>query len=178
MGIGCHPTVRWRGMLLASLVLALTFMQGARAQCVVISPEQQGLFLAGRSIADGVHLLWADSGERRNALGAELQPVIALDDELAKLNQSVWGLYWVALYHRRLHEVLDQLDPKTRDPVVAYYTRWSGSQLTTSATAVLQNVDRARSAAARAVAVPQVIRNDLAEHLDRVARSLAGCAAP
>lgn len=178
MGMGRKPNWFRRGVLLVSLVPALTLMQGASAQCAAIAPEQQGLFLSGRSIAEGVHALWADSAGRRNALGAELQPVIVLDDELAKLNQSVWGTYWVALYHRRLHEVLDQLDPKTRDPVVTYYTKWSGSQLTNSATSVLENVDRVRGAAARAGAVPQVIRSDLAEHLDRVARSLAGCTAP
>lgn len=174
---GRGPT--WTAACIVVVALAFAIpIRAAHAACAAIAPELQGLFLAGRSITEGVHALWADSAERRSALGSELQNVIVLDDELAKLNQSVWGTYWVALYHRRLHEVLDQLDPKTRDPAVAYYTRWSGSQLMNSATTVLQNVDRVRGAAARAGAVPQVVRSDLAEHLDRVARSLSGCAGP
>lgn len=164
--------------LVAATLAFVVPVRTVHAACAAISPELQGLFLAGRSIADGVHALWADSGDRRNALGAELQAVINLDDELSKLNQAVWGTYWVALYHRRLHEVLDQLDPKTRDPVVAYYTRWSGSQLTNSAATMLQDVDRVRSAAVRAGAVPEVVRKDLAEHLERVVKSVAGCTAP
>ncbi len=136
-----------------------------------------GLYLAGREVGDAVHGLVARMAGPRDAAQAGGETLAELDAALGTLNTQVWGLYWVSLYSRRLHEVLDQLDSKPPGPVPRYYDRWDATQLATSAALTLRNADLVASALARASTVPPQESAKLRQYLEDIGRELRGCAA-
>lgn len=138
------------GSLLVSLYMA---MPAAHAACDISAPAMLDLYLTGREAAASVRAFIA-----RSASTAGTGNVVELDAAVEQLNAEVWGLYWLSLYSRRLHEVLEQVDAGkelpahsfSRGTVHGYYTRWDASQLTSSAKMAV------RSAASVGTALVQV----------------------
>ena len=159
--------------MLAAIGFALPFPAGAA--CGATGPVMLGLHLSGRELGDTVHGQVARMAGRRDAAQAGVEPLAELDAALAALNTHVWGLYWVTLYSRRLHEVLDQLDSKPPGPVTLYYDRWDKSQLTNSAALTLRNAAIVREALARTSALAPEPSAKLRKYLEDIVRDLRGC---
>jgi hypothetical protein len=169
---------RWLRLFLLPIAALVCLPPAAHAECQANAPGMLGLFLPGRSLGDAVHALWAGASGRRDAPGQDLQPVIVLDQDMSRLNASIWGLYWITRYGARLYEVIDKLDDKERGPAMTYYDRWHKSQLTGSSIEALKVVDQVRADLALSKALPSVMKADIEEHLQRVVRDLAGCTSP
>jgi len=146
---------------LLALALATLPAAPAGAACEITGPSMLDLYLAGRDLGDAVH--------------AQGRPDAALDAALGKLNAQVWGLYWVSLYSRRLHEVLDQLD-KPPGAVTRYYQRWDASQLATSAALTMKDWAAADEALRSAQGLTPERTQILASYLERVKREVRDCA--
>jgi hypothetical protein len=167
-----------RVALVAAMVAATGIAQplSAAPACGATGPVMLGLYLAGRELGDAVHGQVARMAGRRDAAESGGEALADLDAALAALNTQVWGLYWVSLYSRRLHEVLDQLDAKPPGPVTRYYDRWDESQLTNAAALTLRHADAVGSVLARAGAVAPAQSAKLRQYLDDIGRDLRGCA--
>ena len=99
----------------------------------------------------------------------------ALGHALSKLNTSIWGLYWVNIYSRRLHEVLDQLDSKPPGPVTQYYDRWDSSQLVSSAATLKRELDSVGKLLVHAQGVSAQQTAMLQQFLRQIDNELEGC---
>jgi len=135
--------------------------------CAVSDPAMLDLYLSGSDISQRL---------RRARVSRDAAEEPTLPAALDALNTHVWGLYWVSLYSRRLHEVLGELDPK-QGPVSQYYSRWDATQLATSAALVLREVNTVRARLEPASLLPQEEDKALRTHLERVSTALRGCSA-
>jgi len=160
--------------LLAAACLALPLR--AAAACDATGPGMLGLYLAGRDFGDAVHAKLARMAREQDAAQVGGEALADLDAALGALNTQLWGLYWVSLYSRRLHEVLDQLDSKPPGPVTHYYDRWDTSQLSTSAALTLRTAVLVGDALTRASAVSPEQSAKLRQYLEDIRRGLDGCA--
>jgi len=137
-----------------------------------------GLFLAGRALGDAVHAQLLDAVARRDLAGERweerVRSLAELDHALGALNTQVWGQYWVSLYGRRLHEVLDRLD-KPPGAISRYYQRWDGSQMNSSVASVTRDADAVDALLARTPVLSSEQAAELQQHLGRIRRELQGC---
>lgn len=171
-------------MLLASLRRALfaataitTFLASvpaADAACNASGPPMLDVFLAGRGLGEAVHGQLMEAAGRAGA-GESVKSLAALDHALGSLNTQVWGLYWVSLYSRRLHEVLERLDSKPPGPVTRYYDRWDGSQMNASVATIGRDAETVEALLARTRGLSQEQAAALQQHLGRIRRELQGC---
>jgi hypothetical protein len=98
-----------------------------------------------------------------------------LGHALSKLNTSILGLYWVNIYSRRLHEVLEQLDSKPPGPVTQYYDRWDGSQLVSSATMLKRDLDSVNKLLPQTTGISAEQTEMLQQFLRQIDNELKGC---
>lgn len=161
----------------------------ARAACDINGPAMLDLYLTGREAGSTVRAAIV-----RGASSQRVSDVVTLDAAVGALNAEIWGLYWLSLYSRRLHEVLEQVDEGRQLPptslstgtVRGYYTRWDASQLSSSAAMTLRTaaevatalarVEPQGSAAATAALLPEEAAK-LRQYAVRVSTELQACAA-
>ena len=151
----------------------------AGAACSATAPSMLGLFLAGRQLSDAVHGQLLDAVSRRDNLGERgedgVKSLAELDHALGNLNIQVWGQYWVSLYGRRLHEVLERLDSKPPGPVTRYYDRWDGSQINGSVANVTRDADAVDALLARTRGLSHEQSVAIQQHLGRIRKEVEGC---
>ncbi len=157
---------------LIALFAAAAPLRGAAQGCAATDPAMLDMYLAGRELAEAVHAqLIAQSSK-------PIEPLASLEASMSALNTHAFGFYWVSLYSRRLHEVLDQLDSKPPGPVTRYYDHWDRTQLVTSANLVLRDAAKVSEALARAEGIPEAQSQRLRGYLANVRSALAGCTSP
>jgi hypothetical protein len=152
-------------------IAAFALPTPALANCDLSGPAMLDLYLAGREIGDAVR-----------AASTRSDTASALDAANSALNTNIWGLYWISLYSRRLHEVLEQVDAGREvspiGSVRGYYSRWDASQLVNSATLALRSardVDDALTRAEAAATIPVSDDAKLRQYVARVGKELQGC---
>jgi hypothetical protein len=179
----CHfaiPKQDFRALLRAShvaavIVLCIASMSSAMAACNPVAPALLDFFLSGRRLSDEIHGQLIQSAGQRNSTEEKLKSLSTLDHELSILNANVWGLYWVSLYSRRLHEVLDQLDSKPPGPVTQYYDRWDATQLHNAITPVIRDSGAVGALLARTRVLSPALSEKMHQHLGRIDEELRGC---
>lgn len=124
-----------------AFALCMSSVPSAIASCNASAPYLLSLFLSGQKLSDMFNEQAMQNAGHRNNPAQRAQSLSALSHALSKLNTSIWGFYWVSIYSRRLHEVLDQLDSKPPGPVTQYYDRWDGTQLVGSAAMLKRELD-------------------------------------
>lgn len=159
----------------AIMTLYIASMSSAIAACNPVAPALLDFFLSGRRLSDEIHGQLIQSAGQRNSTEERLKSLSALDHELSILNANVWGLYWVSLYSRRLHEVLDQLDSKPPGPVTQYYDRWDATQLDNATSSVIRESGTVGALLARTSALSPELSEKMLQHLGRIDEELRGC---
>jgi len=171
-----HYLIPLRRALLVTVAIG-TFMVSvpSAAACTASGPSMLGLFLAGRGLSDAVHGELVEAMSRVST-EEQVKSLSALDHALGDLNLRVWGLYWVSVYSRRLHEVLDKLDSNPPGPVTLYYDRWDRTQLIDSVAMVNRETVTVDDLLARTRGLSSEQSSALQQHLGRIRKELLGCA--
>ena len=171
------PAPKWAHLAAAAIAAFIVSMPAAA--CSASGPSMLGLFLAGRGLGEAVHGQLVEAVGRRGNSGERweesVQSLVALDHALGNLNTQIWGQYWVSLYGRRLHEVLERLDSKPPGPVTRYYDRWDGSQMNSSVASVTRDADAVDALLARTRVLSQEQSAAIQQHLGRIREELQGC---
>lgn len=158
----------------AATVTFLVSVPNAGAACNASGPSMLGLFLTGRGLSDAVHGQLMEAASR-DSTAEGVKSLAALGHALGALNTQVWGLYWISLYSRRLHEMLERPDSKPPGPVTRYYDRWDGSQINGSVANVTRDADAVDALLARTRVLSQEQSAAIQQHLGRVREELQGC---
>ena len=144
--------------------------------CEASGPAMLAVYLTGREIGDTVHRQVLQAMPTQDAKVNAATALADLDRAMAALETQVWGFYWVSLYSRRLHEVLEQLDSKPPGPVTSYYNRWDASQSATSSSLLRNTAGAASAALARAIDLAPANAANVRKYLDQIGAELRGCA--
>lgn len=157
------------------MVTGITFMPSAIAACNPSAPAILDLFLSGRNLDDVIRAEWMEHSSPPDKAEEKVKSLSVFHHTLGDLNTRIWGLYWVSLYSRRLHEVLDQLDSKPPGPVTQYYDRWDATQLNSSVALVAHQAKTVGDLLARTGSLPTGLEGELRQHLVHIDRELRGC---
>ena len=150
----------------------------AATSCNSSGPYLQNLFLSGQKFSDMIHEQALKTPELQTNAAPPARSLSVLGHELSKLNTSIWGLYWVNIYSRRLHEVLDQLDSKPPGPVTQYYDRWDSSQLVNSAAMLKRDLDSVNKLLPQTPGVSAEQKEMLQQFLRQIENELQACTVP
>lgn len=176
----------WAKYILRFVVAGGMAVTTAATACDVSGPAMLDLYMTGRTAAATDRTII-----ERSAAAGTLTSALTLDATVNALNTEIWGIYWLVLYSRRLHEVLEQVDPARELPsqslitgtVRGYYSRWDAAQLTATATRVVHAagqvvtaLDRAESAGGTTILPTEAAR--LRQFAARAVNELQGCAKP
>lgn len=191
MGFRSPTPIRQAGLGFAKLALRFVIAGGVAATttataCDVNGPAMLDLYMAGRKAAESDRAII-----ERSAVAGKLTAALTLDAAVNALNTEIWGFYWLALYSRRLHEVLEQVDATRKLPsqslitgtVRAYYSRWDVSQLTTSAARVVHAAGQVANAldGAEKIGATTILPTEAAalrQFATRAANELQDCTKP
>ncbi len=170
------------GLVLKSVLVVAFLASGWMARpahaaqvCEASGPAMLAVYLHGREIGDAVHSQVQQVMHAQDTKSNGAAVLLELDRAMATLETQVWGFYWVSLYSRRLHEVLEQLDTKPPGPVSAYYDRWDASQSATSAALIRNSAGAVRAVLVRAVALAPENAANILKYLERMGKELRGC---
>ena len=161
--------------VVAAVALCTSSVSSAAASCNSSGPYLQNLFLSGQKFSDMIHEQALKTSELQANAAPHVRSLSALGHALSKLNTSIWGLYWVNIYSRRLHEVLEQLDSKPPGPVTQYYDRWDGSQLVSSATMLKRDLDSVKKLLPQTTGISPEQTEMLQQFLRQIDNELKGC---
>jgi hypothetical protein len=161
--------------VVAAFALCTSSMPSAAAPCNASAPYLLNLLLSGQKISDTIHEQTLQTLEQPGNAAAGARSLSMLGHALSKLNNSILGLYWVNIYSRRLHEILEQLDSKPPGPVTQYYDRWDGSQLVGSAAMLKRDLDSVNRLLSQAPGVSAEHTEMLQQFLRQIDNELEGC---
>jgi hypothetical protein len=161
--------------VVAAFAFCTSSMPSAAAPCNASAPYLLNLFLSGQKISDTIHEQTLQTLEQPGNAAAGARSLSMLGHALSKLNTSILGLYWVNIYSRRLHEVLEQLDSKPPGPVTQYYDRWDGSQLVSSATMLKRDLDSVNKLLPQTTGISAEQTEMLQQFLRQIDNELKGC---
>lgn len=151
-----------------TLTLCLSSIPSAIASCNASAPYLLSLFLSGQKISDTIH-------EQQVNQTAPNPSLSALHLNFSRLQTSLWGFYWVNIYSRRLHEVLDQLDSKPPGPITQYYDRWDGTQLAGSSSMLKRDVDIVGKLLPHTQELAAELTASMQQFLRQIETEIAGC---
>jgi hypothetical protein len=164
--------------IVAAFALCTSTKALAATSCNSSGPYLQNLFLSGQKFSDMIHEQALKTPELQANAAPTARSLSVLGHALSKLNTSIWGLYWVNIYSRRLHEVLDQLDSKPPGPVTQYYDRWDSSQVVSSAAMLKRDLDSVNKLLPQTPGVSAEQKEMLQQFLRQIENELEGCTAP
>jgi hypothetical protein len=173
--IAGYCSLLWATMLIAAFALCTASLPSAAASCNSSGPYLQNLLLSGQKFSDMIHEQTLQSLEQPGNTAARARSLSVLGHALSKLNTSIWGLYWVNIYSRRLHEILDQLDSKPPGPVTQYYDRWDSSQLLSSAAMLKRELDSVNKLLLQTTGVSAEQTEMLQQFLRQIENELNSC---
>jgi len=173
-----HAIKALRKTLLAGVVtvICISSMSNAAASCNVTGPAMLDLFLYGRGLGDAFQGKIVNAEMQKGNEENKVETLSVLDHALSTLNTQIWGLYWVSLYSRRLHEVLYKLDSKPPGPTTLYFDRWDTVQLNGLVDQVMHERAAVGDLLVHQNGLPTELSEKLQQYLGRISNELLGCA--